>query len=611
MLYAVVDYARSRGLTAEPGFKPKTVRWLLIFSPKGEFQGLHDYEDRDQRIKGREFPKCPDLTQPEMVAAGEGCRPFLVDGLDVLLNWCKTEDDETAAAKLAAKHAYSLKWMHEATGIPELKVIAEKLNDLATCTEILEQLQAHKAKPTDLGTIAIQSADNLRILVTEDIWHDWWRGVRQQLGSARHSKSTGKSKKGVDAAMRCLLSGELISPLPTHGKISGLSGVGGLAMGDAVSSFDKDAFCSYGLEQGANAAMSEEMATTYVATLNKLIKEKSVQLAGTKVLYWYSHELPPEDDIVEDVFDFGDAAVTGDETAATGPSARDIGQAESRAKKLLEAIRSGERPDLKSARFFAVTLSANSGRVMIRDWMEGQFEDLAESIVAWFEDLEIIRRDGSSILKSQKFAAVLAAPVRDLKDVPAPLVSALWRCVLKGLAIPVTIAAQTLRRVTLDVMTDKPALHARLALLKAFLNRSSKVRKMTADLNPHETDPAYLCGRVMALLGKIQYEALGDVGAGIVQRYYAAASATPALVLGRLVRLAQTAHLPKMNSQDKKGLRVWFENQLAECWNAMPSPPPTVLSLEQQTLFAMGYYHQLAQRGKAKSVADIPAATAE
>ena len=75
--------------------------------------------------------------------------------------------------------------------------------------------------------------------------------------------------------------------------------------------------------------------------------------------------------------------------------------------------------------------------------------------------------------------------------------------------------------------------------------------------------------------------------------YYAAASATPGLVLGRLVRTAQVAHLPKIDSPP---LRQWFENQLGEVWQKLKCAPPRVLSLEQQTLFAMGYYHQNAKR---------------
>ena len=126
---------------------------------------------------------------------------------------------------------------------------------------------------------------------------------------------------------------------------------------------------------------------------------------------------------------------------------------------------------------------------------------------------------------------------------------------------------------------------------------------MSNSLNELETNPAYLCGRVMAILARIQLLVLPEVGAGIVQRYYAAASATPALVLGRLIRNAQIGHLPKI---ENKGLRRWFERRLADVWSQMKSPPPRVLSLEEQTLFAMGYYHQLADRGGSDSDSTLP-----
>jgi len=118
---------------------------------------------------------------------------------------------------------------------------------------------------------------------------------------------------------------------------------------------------------------------------------------------------------------------------------------------------------------------------------------------------------------------------------------------------------------------------------------------MTTELNECETDPAYLCGRIMAVLARIQAEAMPEVAVGVVQRYYAAASATPAITLGRMVRTAQIAHLPKIK-KDKKGLTIWFENQLVEIWNKLNQAPPRVLNLTEQTLFAMGYYHQKAKR---------------
>lgn len=120
---------------------------------------------------------------------------------------------------------------------------------------------------------------------------------------------------------------------------------------------------------------------------------------------------------------------------------------------------------------------------------------------------------------------------------------------------------------------------------------------MSIEVDDSIDNPAYLCGRIMALLASVQERALGDVGAGVVQRYYAAASATPALVLGRLVRTAQVAHLPKIEG----GLRYHFESQLSALWSRMKTSPPSTLSLEEQTLFAMGFYQQQAAKYQRKT----------
>jgi CRISPR-associated protein Csd1 len=99
------------------------------------------------------------------------------------------------------------------------------------------------------------------------------------------------------------------------------------------------------------------------------------------------------------------------------------------------------------------------------------------------------------------------------------------------------------------------------------------------------------------VLAYIQWKALGDVGAGVVQRYYAAASATPALVLGRLTRTAQF-HLDKIAD---KGIRLGLDKRLAEIWSRIQDRVPATLTLEQQSLFALGYYQQKAYRGPADS----------
>ena len=110
-------------------------------------------------------------------------------------------------------------------------------------------------------------------------------------------------------------------------------------------------------------------------------------------------------------------------------------------------------------------------------------------------------------------------------------------------------------------------------------------------LNEEHPAPAYHCGRMMAVLAKLQQAALGNVGAGVVQRYYAAASTTPALVLGRLVRGGQF-HLNKL----EPGLAHWYEEKLGSIAAQLGDSVPQTLTLEEQSLFALGYYQQLAFR---------------
>lgn len=606
MLHALLDYAQRESLAAEPGFKLKTVRWLLVFSPDGRFLGVQDLRGDDRKSKGRDFRLCPDLTQPELIAAGAGARHFLVDGLDVVTLLTK---DGQIDEKLIAKHEYFANLLDQASSsVPQLAAIVTALGDTATVEEIRAKLIEHKAKPTELATFAVPGeGDDAAVLVERDDWHPWWRSFRTQLAAARQKKGPkkGRKSKGDDAGtrkMRCLLSGELVDPQPTHNKISGLSDVGGQGAGDVLAGFDKDAFRSFGFAQAANAAMSETMVKTYTTALNDLIKRRSHRLAGVKVVYWYSDRVEEDDDVLAQVLAGIDVSQPdeADETPSDAVEARERHHAESRAKRLLDAIRSGDDRALRLAdfRYYALTLSANSGRVVIRDWMEGSFEELVRVVNAWFADLSIVSRDGKRPIDAHKFAAVLAAPLRDLKDAPAPLVAALWRCVLKGQPIPYQVMAQTLYRVRLDLVQDVAPRHARYGLLKAFCNREERTPNMSTELNEFETHPAYVCGRIMAILARIQHAALGDIGAGVVQRYYAAASATPALVLGRLVRTAQIAHLPKIGS---KGLQIWFENQLADTWAKLSQTPPAVLNLEGQTLFAMGYYHQRAKPSETTS----------
>lgn len=569
MLGLLVDYSRKHGLEPEPGFTAKTVRWAIACDASGRFLEVLDLGGEDSRA-GRSFPKCPELSQPEIKRGGAGCRPFLVDSADVVALLADGEPDP----KLLAKHAYFTGLLRQASAfVPALSGIAATLDDPDQLAAIQAALRAQKAKPTDKATFFIPGA-NPAYLVESDAWHDWWRGFRKTLGDNKPAKKPRKAEEPAALAL-CLATGELAEPVPTHPKIAGLSDVGGLAMGDALASFKQESFCSYGLVQSANAAVSEQGAAEYRAALNHLLRENGRRLAGAKVVPWFQKRVPPEEDVIAMLF--GDGL--------------DEGLALKQVRELLSSFETGKRPDLQDNHYYALTLSGASGRVMVRDWMEGQFSELVESAYAWFDDLSIVRRDGNGLAPEPKIRPLLYSLVRDPKDLPQPLEARMWRAAVRHEPIPRDALARALARVRVDILKDQPFDHARLGVLKAFLLRKPKGDfRMEPYLDEDHPEAAYQCGRLMAMLAALQYKALGDVGAGVVQRYYAAASATPALVLGRLVRTAQF-HLAKLD----RGLALWHEGRIAGTWGKIRQRRlPRTLDLEGQSLFALGYYQQIA-----------------
>lgn len=591
MLDQLYAYAERKGLAIEPGFESRDVKWGLVFDAQGRYTGVNELGDPSQKKNpGRHFRQCPCLSFSELRGGGAG-QPrshALVETADTVALLTKPGESDDNLRRLAGKHRWFVDTTKRlAAAVPALEPIAGALDDEGTLERIRTDLAEHKAKPTDKVTVAVANG-GIEFPVDSDAWHDAWRDFRKTLEPAKKPSGRGKKKKPASSEMRCFVTGELVEPMKVQPKIAGLSDVGGLSMGDVLAAFKQDAFCSYGLKQASNAAVSDEAGAAYAAALHDLIRNGSKRLASVRVAHWYKTPLPPEDDLASWL------TREKDETAEF--------DAKSRANELLQAIRSGTRPDLAGNSYYALTLSGNSGRVMIRDWMQGPFEELVETVKAWFDDLAIVRRDGQGLAPDPKFLAVLGSTVRELKELKAPLETAMWRTALRRLPIPAEAMARALARVRIDAIQNNVHNHARMGLLKAYHIRQGD-RHMTPALNENHPHPAYHCGRLMAVLAELQRAALGDVGAGVIQRYYAAASTTPALVLGRLLRTSQF-HVNKL----EPGLAHWFEQRKADILGRIVDTIPSNLSLDEQSLFALGYYHQMAAPRKAKQPAGDAAA---
>lgn len=568
MLHSLVEYADTHGIHGEQGFTRKRIRWLINFSASGKYLGIVEQTEPGTKPGiGKEFDKVPHLK----FAGDTPMRQFLVDTARYALCY-----GETLNKKELAKHEFFLKLLVDAGHVdPFLAKVSEALTDKSILKRIHQDLreQAIKAKPSDNVTFAEITGGKARIVARDKTWHKWWRAYYPTLFKKSKSSNT----------MLCMISGEICEPAATHPKIKGIGRDVGGKEETTLIGFNLDAFCSYGLKQSANAAVTPELTEQYAAALNELIARHSYRLTGAKIVYWYAgkEEVPKELDPLSWLWKQSD-----DESVER--------VAHSKAKSLLDSIRSGSRSDLLDYRYYSMTLSGSSARVVVRDWIEGQFGELVTNIDDWFSDLAIIRRDGGRLATRQKFLAVLGALERELKDVPAPFETKMWHVATRNEPIPEFAMTKALARVKIDIIADEPPNHARMGLLKAYHIRKGD-KDMQPYLNENHPSPAYHCGRLMAVYADLQRAALGDVGAGVVQRYYAAASATPALIFGRLSRGGQF-HLNKLEG----GLAYWYEQRLSSIWAKIKDNMPKTLTLEQQSLFALGYYQQMATPRKSE-----------
>ena len=105
-------------------------------------------------------------------------------------------------------------------------------------------------------------------------------------------------------------------------------------------------------------------------------------------------------------------------------------------------------------------------------------------------------------------------------------------------------------------------------------------------LDKESNNIAYRLGRLFAVLEKAQKDAVPGVKTTIKDRYYGSASATPRTVFPQLLRLAQH-HIQKAEYGRRNDSMI---EEIMQGIQALPAH----LNLEEQGMFAIGYYHQRA-----------------
>lgn len=348
--------------------------------------------------------------------------------------------------------------------------------------------------------------------------------------------------------------------------------------GASLVSFNEVAYESYGKKKGDNAPISVSDEFKSATALKYLLRSKTQRLKiGDAATVFWAQKATPMETFFGHVLD----PKISDQAASVPLQA------------FLEATRNGEMPnDIQpdqDTKFYILGLSVNKARLAIRFWHVCTVKELVHRLHNHFACLEIERSE-----KDIPFPGIwhlLKETARESKNISPVLGGALTRSILTGSPYPNTLFQGVMGRIQADQSKKHPTTgkpipnvnYLRVSILKAVLTRNyHKEIPMSLDTETRET--AYLLGRLFAVLEKAQLDALGKINATIKDRFFSAASATPASVFPRLLRLAQH-HIAKSEYGHISDRRIGVIMENIDCF-------PPHMNLQDQGLFAIAYYQQ-------------------
>lgn len=354
---------------------------------------------------------------------------------------------------------------------------------------------------------------------------------------------------------------------------------GGQATAKLVAFQVKSGYDSYGKEQGANAPISEQAEFAYTTALNHMLAKNSrnkFQIGNRTYLFWASSDSEAAQKTEESIFD-----MFGPQESNDDPN-RNIEQV----RKVFNAIYSGQLHTDMEDRFYILGMAPNSARIAVVYWMELPLKEFAKTLIKHFEDMTIAdtRKEKRPYFGLRSILS--AVSVDGKSDSVSPnLPEALTKSIFEGTPYSYTLYNACLNRIRAKSAQEEISI-ARAAILKAYLNRINNNKNISTMLDKTNTNEGYLCGRLFAVIVKIQEEANNT--SSIKERYMNSASTTPAAVFATIMNLS-SHHAEKLNP----GRMVYFEQLQQEIVDKLPADGfPAHIDLQDQGRFFVGYYHQ-------------------
>lgn len=390
---------------------------------------------------------------------------------------------------------------------------------------------------------------------------------------------------GTDTRL-CVITGVRSESERIHGKIKGVKEA--QSAGANLISFKSQVFESYGnvKSQGLNAPVSKYAAYAYVTALNSLLEDKMHKnlIGDTTVVYWAENANREMQDIFASFY-FGTKEGNEDQTL----------------NDVMNYISKGELPNMENidfeTPFYVLGIVPNAARLSVRFFLKDSFGTFLSNIAKHYRRLEIVKPD---------FELQLITPYYLLKETVSPhskdtsasplLGGAVMRSILSDYPYPELLFTSVINRVKCEYDVNP----SKAAIIKACLIKNYKIQEESLmALNESLTDKPYILGRLFAVLEKVQQDANPGINSTIKDRYFTSACSTPATVFPILLKLSNF-HLSKKDAQ-KEPTIIYNRKAIGELINKLEGEPiPDRLTLKEQGMFILGYYHQYQKRFEGK-----------
>lgn len=565
MLRALTELAGRLDLPP-PMYQLTTVSWFIDLDLVGRVKGFVPLGAEQGKRGVRRL--APNVKRSSRIAP-----KLLADNAEYVLGMARENSTPSRVAEQHAAFVALTRACAEATGHPKVWAVVKFLEGL------------------DLSAIAVpkelKADEVLTFRVGDDVLIDL--PEIQAFWAAYAGVGEGGGESPI---MTCLVCGKkrpVLERLPIR-----LKGIpGGQPSGTDLVSANLEAFTSHGQEASLNSPICQPCAEAFGNALNHLISNEESRLyAGPTVYAFWTREtsdfrpaallVRPDDDLLTQI-----ARELAERLR------RDIRPGE--AGEALASPFTGRDPHLETDLFYAVGLSANSARAVVRDWITTTLPEAKANLLRWFNAQRIIQPDGG-LPRPVPLLRLAESLYRDpAKEMSPRIVLSLLRSALKGDRLPDDMLSLAVKRcrVAQDGQGGGRVSHARAALIKLVLSQGGDDMEAETlkSLDMGRTDQSYQCGRLLAVVEEIQRTASPGIKATLTDRFYGSFSSAPASVLGVLLKDAQ-AHLSKLR-KNKIGAYHRLDRLLQEVASRIQEPPRT-LTLKEQALFALGYYHQKA-----------------